>query len=91
MTKSRRDNKICLIVDDQPLASLDLTFEFARSGFKIAGPFVTCTEADKNLQHRSVSIAIIDKTDRDGSFERLYDPLRAKENPRNHSFRIRPG
>ena len=57
----------CMIVEDQALIGMSLEAFLEDAGFSIAGPFLSCADALRWLEHNTPQVALLDVSLRDGT------------------------
>jgi len=72
---------LVLILEDEALIALDLQDVFQDEGYKVAGPFTTCSDAQAWLETTTPATAILDTTLRDGSCREIALELTRREVP----------
>jgi DNA-binding response OmpR family regulator len=50
----------CMIVEDQALIGMSLEASLEETGFTVAGPFMSCTQALRWLEHNGPDLAVLD-------------------------------
>jgi len=61
----------CMIVEDQALIGMSLEAFLEDAGFTVAGPFPSCADALRWLEHNTPQVAVLDVSLRDGTACRL--------------------
>jgi DNA-binding response OmpR family regulator len=61
----------CMIVEDQALIGMSLKAFLEDAGFAVAGPFPSCADALRWLEHNTPQVAVLDVSLRDGTACRL--------------------
>src|SRR5687767_6668596 len=70
------DNRaVVLLVEDEALIAIDLQDEFQDAGFRVAGPFTTCSDALAWLATNRPDVAVLDAVLRDGSCVSIANEL----------------
>ncbi len=57
----------CMIVEDQALIGMSLEAFLEDDGFSVAGPFLSCADALRWLEHNTPHVAVLDVRLRDGT------------------------
>jgi DNA-binding response OmpR family regulator len=57
----------CMIVEDQALIGISLEAFLEEAGFSVAGPFLSCADALRWLEHNTPHVAVLDVRLRDGT------------------------
>ena len=71
----------CMIVEDQALIGMSLEAYLEDAGFSVAGPFLTCAEALKWLEHNTPQVAVLDVSLRDGTSLPIAHALKERNTP----------
>ena len=84
MTQTRVDVMTvpcCMIVEDQALIGMSLEAYLEDAGFSIAGPFPSCADALRWLEHNTPEVAVLDVSLRDGTSLPIAQELKERSTP----------
>jgi DNA-binding NtrC family response regulator len=71
----------CLIVEDQALIGMSLEAYLEDAGFDVAGPFPSCADALRWLEHNTLQVAVLDVSLRDGTALPIAHALKERNTP----------
>ncbi len=71
----------CMIVEDQALIGMSLEAYLEDAGFSVAGPFPSCADALRWLEHNTPRIAVLDVSLRDGTSLPIAQALKGRNTP----------
>ena len=71
----------CMIVEDQALIGMSLEAYLEDAGFSIAGPFPSCADALRWLEHHTPQVAVLDVSLRDGTSLPIAQELKERNTP----------
>jgi DNA-binding response OmpR family regulator len=71
----------CMIVEDQALIGMSLEAFLEDAGFAVAGPFPSCADALRWLEHNTPEVAVLDVSLRDGSSLPIAHMLKERNTP----------
>jgi DNA-binding NtrC family response regulator len=71
----------CMIVEDQALIGMSLEAYLEDAGFAVAGPFPSCADALRWLEHNTPQVAVLDVSLRDGSALPIAHELKERSTP----------
>jgi CheY-like chemotaxis protein len=71
----------CMIVEDQALIGMSLEAFLADAGFSVAGPFPSCADALRWLEHNTPQVAVLDVRLRDGTSLPIAQELKERNTP----------
>jgi len=71
----------CMIVEDQALIGMSLEAYLEDAGFTVAGPFPSCADALRWLEHNTPQVAVLDVSLRDGTSLPIARTLRGRNTP----------
>ena len=81
MSSASDIRRVCLVAEDQALIGMLIQDELEEAGFAVAGPFGSCAEALRALQHETPAFALIDYMLSDGPCRDLAQELRRRAIP----------
>jgi DNA-binding response OmpR family regulator len=67
MTDHSHSRPLVLVLEDEVLIGINLQDELQEAGFRVAGPFTTCTDALDWLRTSTPDVAVLDAALKDGS------------------------
>ena len=70
-----------MIVEDQALIGMSLEAYLEDAGFSIAGPFLSCADALRWLEHNTPHVAVLDVSLRDGTSLPVAQALKGRNTP----------
>ncbi|WP_230534543.1 response regulator [Microvirga roseola] len=70
-----------MIVEDQALIGMSLEAYLEDAGFSIAGPFLSCADALRWLEHNTPHVALLDLSLRDGTSLPIVQELKGRNTP----------
>jgi DNA-binding response OmpR family regulator len=70
-----------MIVEDQALIGMSLEAYLEDAGFSVAGPFLSCADALRWLEHNTPQVAVLDLLLRDGTALPIAHELRRRNTP----------
>jgi DNA-binding response OmpR family regulator len=70
-----------MIVEDQALIGLSLEAFLEDAGFSVAGPFPSCADALRWLEHNTPEVAVLDVSLRDGTSLLIAHELKVRATP----------
>ncbi len=71
----------CMIVEDQALIGMSLEAFLEDAGFPVAGPFLSCADALRWLEHNTPEVALLDVSLRDGTSLPIAHELKGRNTP----------
>ena len=71
----------CMIVEDQALIGMSLEAFLEDAGFSVAGPFLSCADALRWLEHNTPEVALLDVSLRDGTSLPIAHLLNVRNTP----------
>jgi DNA-binding response OmpR family regulator len=71
----------CMIVEDQALIGMSLEAFLEDAGFSVAGPFLSCADAIRWLEHNTPEVAVLDVSLRDGTSLPIAHELKGRGTP----------
>jgi CheY-like chemotaxis protein len=71
----------CMIVEDQALIGMSLEAFLEDAGFSVAGPFPSCADALRWLEHNTPQVAVLDVSLRDGTSLPIAQTLKGRNTP----------
>jgi len=71
----------CMIVEDQVLIGMSLEAYLEDAGFAVAGPFLSCADALRWLEHNTPEVAVLDVSLRDVSSLPIALTLKERNTP----------
>ena len=71
----------CMIVEDQALIGMSLEAYLEDAGFAVAGPFPSCADALRWLEHNTPQVAVLDVSLRDGTALPIAHALKERNTP----------
>ena len=71
----------CMIVEDQALIGMSLEAFLEDAGFSVAGPFLSCADALRWLEHNTPEVALLDVSLRDGTSLPIAHELKGRNTP----------
>ena len=71
----------CMIVEDQVLIGMALEAYLEDAGFCIAGPFLSCADALRWLEHHTPQVAVLDVLLKDGTSLLVAQELKERNTP----------
>lgn len=71
----------CMIVEDQALIGMSLEAFLEDAGFSVAGPFLSCADALRWLEHNTPHVAMLDISLRDGTSLPIARELKGRNTP----------
>ena len=78
---SGMDGPCCMIVEDQALIGMSLESFLEDAGFSVAGPFPSCADALRWLEHNTPQVAVLDVSLRDGTSLPIAQTLKGRNTP----------
>jgi DNA-binding response OmpR family regulator len=70
-----------MIVEDQALIGMSLEAFLEDAGFSIAGPFLSCADSLRWLEHNTPEVALLDVSLRDGTSLPIAQELKERNTP----------
>jgi DNA-binding NtrC family response regulator len=71
----------CMIVEDQMLIGMSLEAYLEDAGFSVAGPFLSCADALRWLEHNTPQVAVLDVLLKDGTSLLVARELKERHTP----------
>ena len=71
----------CMIVEDQMLIGMSLEAYLEDAGFSVAGPFLSCADALRWLEHNTPQVAVLDVLLKDGTSLLVAQELKGRNTP----------
>jgi DNA-binding response OmpR family regulator len=71
----------CMIVEDQVLIGMSLEAYLQDAGFSVAGPFLSCADALRWLEHNKPNVAVLDVMLKDGTSLLVAQQLKGRNTP----------
>ena len=71
----------CMIVEDQMLIGMSLEAYLEDAGFSVAGPFLSCADALRWLEHNTPQVAVLDVLLKDGTSLLIAQELKGRNTP----------
>ena len=71
----------CMIVEDQVLIGMSLEAYLEDAGFSVAGPFLSCADALRWLEHHTPQVAVLDVMLQDGTALLVAQELKERHTP----------
>ena len=71
----------CMIVEDQVLIGMSLETYLEDAGFSVAGPFLSCADALRWLEHHTPQVAVLDVLLKDGTALLVAQELKERHTP----------
>ena len=75
------DAPLVLLIEDETMIAMMVEDELRDAGYRVAGPFATCSAASSWLSANTADLAVLDTRLQDGSCERLALELRGRSVP----------
>lgn len=81
MTDHGNSAPVVLVLEDEVLIGINLQDELQEAGYRVAGPFTTCTDALDWLRTTTPDVAVLDAALKDGSCRKIAGELQRRSVP----------